>query len=692
MQSIWHSSPAPPPCGATHSPGLSPGAGLLRRTAAASVLWVAGLALASCSTERLRSASGAIEIEPESLQFPPTWAGSRASLPLRVSNSGRSRRAIRLDLSGPFTSVSQTDIGPGESIDVSIEFVPVEEGAVTGRIEVDTDPGSASIPLRGEGRLPPECPPSGACLTTRFDHSSGACVSAPVANGMACDSENKCLGAGRCLAGACVGAPRACDDRNPCTMDACDPSSGCVHREVFACGTQVAPCQVASCDKAAGCLVREAPDGTLCGPISCASARFCRSGVCESFPVPDGTPCTADSPCQKAGTCRTGACVKPAPSPLESAWSVPGLFYLTGVSDETGTSFVITAVVNDGPAALAAVSRDGAILWRTALGLPYRPYDYNSRLVVLRTAIGIAVVGGGRISLYRESDGQSSSVFDVGAMLKLPPGPLSIWVAGLRATGELLVTVFEKNALRSWLARLSLATGRLTVIETTSGYLYQAIADEKGSTYELRPPLTPPGWSVTSRTAGGTSRWAVGTFQKGFLAVGADLLVMATGEVLSTLDGTRRFKAPVPPNVQNFSVALVSESVLAGVTLMQPRASQIDFHDSRTGAFRGTRSFTHDWIRVLPVLTSRETVLYATAPTATQNLDLRETRPDGSDAWVCPVSRSEPLVQMLVHLLKGRLVLANALGLEAYDLPGLELAPKGWVAYGGGPNGGFSPR
>ena len=102
----------------------------------------------------------------------------------------------------------------------------------------------------------------------------GACTSTPQVEGGACDDGDLCTEEDTCSGGVCSGAPRDCDDHQPCTLDTCDSDGG-------ACGYEPA---------AGGC-----DDGDACtGP------DLCVEGVCQSVwlddclftVVPDVAGCT----------------------------------------------------------------------------------------------------------------------------------------------------------------------------------------------------------------------------------------------------------------------------------------------------------------------------------------------------------------------------------------------------------------
>ncbi len=73
------------------------------------------------------------------------------------------------------------------------------------------------------------CVDSNPCTSDSCDPHAG-CVFAPTP-GVACDDENVCTAADACgVFGDCVGGvPLDCDDGDACTMDSCDPATGCVH-------------------------------------------------------------------------------------------------------------------------------------------------------------------------------------------------------------------------------------------------------------------------------------------------------------------------------------------------------------------------------------------------------------------------------------------------------------------------------
>ncbi len=134
---------------------------------------------------------------------------------------------------------------------------------------------------------------------------------------------NACV-APRCIDNTCQLGPRLCDDADPCTLDACDPRSGCLHPEltvdVGSSRFWLCPGPLAQSDAQNACLDRgselAAPDAaadasalvTLLNdyglpsaflssftPTLCASDKRIVVPTCKTLSATDG--CTADHDC-----------------------------------------------------------------------------------------------------------------------------------------------------------------------------------------------------------------------------------------------------------------------------------------------------------------------------------------------------------------------------------------------------------
>ncbi|PYT05763.1 MAG: hypothetical protein DMF49_13135, partial [Acidobacteria bacterium] len=101
-------------------------------------------------------------------------------------------------------------------------------------------------------------------------------------NGTACSDSNACTTNDTCQAGACVGgAPPTCDDGNVCTIDSCNPQTGCSHTnqpngttcdDGHSC-TQGDSCQNGTCTGTNTCTTQIAPTGTTCSQFESGTAQ-----------------------------------------------------------------------------------------------------------------------------------------------------------------------------------------------------------------------------------------------------------------------------------------------------------------------------------------------------------------------------------------------------------------------------------
>jgi hypothetical protein len=177
-----------------------------------------------------------------------------------------------------------------------------------------------NVVLKGEGVRPLVCIPMVQCRESHFELEPGVCVETPAPDGTVCIPSSRCEEQGRCQAGACVGAPRLCDDDDPCTVDACSPMEGCVNTAVV-CPQPSNPCKVGVCRRTSGCGEENAADLAVCGSVDCVTANLCLAGACRPLPTPEGTLCAPATPCQGEGKCTSGECVKPDAGDLRPAFS-----------------------------------------------------------------------------------------------------------------------------------------------------------------------------------------------------------------------------------------------------------------------------------------------------------------------------------------------------------------------------------
>jgi len=159
------------------------------------------------------------------------------------------------------------------------------------------------------------CMPDGSCIGTPVSCDDGnpctidgcdpvsGCRHAPAADGTVCDDANACTVGDQCNgSGACVGGhPRTCVDDDACTTDSCDPSAGCVFAAV-------------SCD-----------DGNECTTDGCDHVLGCWHAPRAGTPCSDGDPCTGPDVCSEVAVCSGPAYVEDDQNPCTLDTCTPGV-------------------------------------------------------------------------------------------------------------------------------------------------------------------------------------------------------------------------------------------------------------------------------------------------------------------------------------------------------------------------------
>jgi hypothetical protein len=135
-----------------------------------------------------------------------------------------------------------------------------------------------------------DCDDRNPCTTDACDPRLG-CTFMPI-SGVVCDDGNACTVSDMCRDGRCIGTPTTCDDRNPCTTDACDPRLGCTFM----------PISGVVCDDGNACTVSDTCImGTCTGTPRTCPDRTCYMVTgcdpmlgCTYRPAPRGTPCMTE--------------------------------------------------------------------------------------------------------------------------------------------------------------------------------------------------------------------------------------------------------------------------------------------------------------------------------------------------------------------------------------------------------------
>lgn len=173
-----------------------------------------------------------------------------------------------------------------------------------------------------------------------------------VEDGTQCD-EDQCLENFSCQAGTCVGDGNTCDDSNPCTVDSCDPALGCQSTPAF----DGISCQNKGlCAEDGQCFLGicvGAPiacdDGDPCTIDTCHAVKGCQYTAAELIACDDGDVCTSDDIC-KLGVCKGGAstsCDDQNPCSVDICHSLAGCIY---VPTQSPCCTGLVSVCDDGDA------------------------------------------------------------------------------------------------------------------------------------------------------------------------------------------------------------------------------------------------------------------------------------------------------------------------------------------------------
>jgi len=154
-----------------------------------------------------------------------------------------------------------------------------------------------------------DCNDDNPCTNDHCDESLG-CVHDNIEG--PCEDDDLCTLQDTCVDGVCTGGQEVpdCDDSNPCTVDACDPSVGCVNDNdpAVACDDDN-ECTLDNCNEETGCG-HEAVEGPCEDGDMCTLGDSCVDGECQSGTdtpdCDDDNECTADTCNPIAGCIHAG--------------------------------------------------------------------------------------------------------------------------------------------------------------------------------------------------------------------------------------------------------------------------------------------------------------------------------------------------------------------------------------------------
>ncbi len=141
------------------------------------------------------------------------------------------------------------------------------------------------------------------CSKVACDPTQGKCVVTNSSDGAPCDADkNACTDGDSCKAGKCTaGAIKACDDKNPCTDDSCDPAAGCKFANNTApCDADNNACTLNDKCASGSCglgAAKKCDDNEACTQDGCDA----KSGNCLYTPIQ--TTCSDTNVCTSGDTC-----------------------------------------------------------------------------------------------------------------------------------------------------------------------------------------------------------------------------------------------------------------------------------------------------------------------------------------------------------------------------------------------------
>jgi len=642
-------------------------------------LAVVGAVLAgACERPTVTPLTGGLEVSPKALAFGDVFVGYPAEQSVTVRNRSVANRKLSVTTAPPFAAQAELLVPGGAELELRVRFEPEQPGAAAGTLTLSEGDEPFVVELTGNAVATPVCSAAPVCHANTFDPAEGACIDSPAPDGTAC--ADACIASGTCAGGACLGTGPACDDGNRCTIDACDPARGCSHLAVE-CASPANACKAARCDPAAGCVESDVRDGTACGPSDCVTARVCLLGECQSLSVPEGAACGESSPCQGAGSCAGGACVRPAPAILHETWgyTFPPLHHFAGVSDALQNLYWFEC-----GAICRAVSftRDGAMRFSAPIPIP----DVTYHLLA-----GDKLIGAREDRLFAVNTNDGSAAWSL-TLEPNPPGApdtaRGIRVVGLAAdASSLIVTAYRSDgtgARQGSVFKLSAATGATVWVTYHDAVLTGPVLDEQGNVYAGYAKLV-------SLAPNGALRWSLAGNEAPIAVFNGDLL-LGWGHVRSAADGSER--APALRELLNNPLMLPAGRVVMTEDWSQLRIEAHAFTPgSAVPAWRTLVNPMHgtNWT-TWSAATSNGGFLVGAGDSRHPNW-LKAFDGSGAERYACQLGAGiggAPL-DPPVALLDGRWAVETGNRLSVFSVPGERPATRGWVTSGGNASGSRRP-
>ncbi|MBI4819516.1 MAG: hypothetical protein HY791_24805 [Deltaproteobacteria bacterium] len=423
--------------------------------------------LAGCDGEQVGQLHSLIELRTEALDFGEVFTGGSKTKPILFQSFGDAPTRVAGSTEAPFEVRGWSWVNAGNTGQLELSFAPAETGPFSRAVNITTDAENlptAIVRASGVGAPHPACDDGLQCTSDAFDPIAERCVSEEREG--SCDDGSACTYDDSCDDDECVGEAVDCDDDDPCTVDYCDPSSGCGHSPAPPCDDEN-PCTDDFCVPFEGCETRDRDDGRSCGPRDgCRSLHVCYGGSCYFLEgsildgkasCEDGDACTLGDLCFD-GECRPGERIfRPTPelATLPLRGSSDGVISSSGNLAFLSNTRVRTSTLFRGLLTLAAPQPGLPVLHEVEVEL-----EGDAKLVPLEAG-GLAIFDGTR---WIEADSELSIV-----------GRSSMEPATLLSRDPLIVArenrVFEAD-------RSFLIPGSIRDASSHGGHLY--VASDEG--------------------------------------------------------------------------------------------------------------------------------------------------------------------------------------------------------------------
>ncbi len=275
------------------------------------------LAAGGCSESTgLGQLSASVEVSPDPLTLATVPITVRSQGQLEVRNTGAAQLSLanaRIEGGGAVFTLGEVPafVAPNQAVTVTVTGRAQTVGAYSAVVVLGTSARNSEevrVDVSFQATEIPDCEDGNTCTANTFDAETNRCVQT-FADGIACESKDRCIINAVCQQGVCLGEQKRCDDGNPCTRDVCRQTDG----ECLAVVPEDAcnddnPCTDDSCT-AGGCVNEPKINGALCDDgDSCTDVDTCFGGECTGISEADGTVCSDGNSCTINDRCSAGVC------------------------------------------------------------------------------------------------------------------------------------------------------------------------------------------------------------------------------------------------------------------------------------------------------------------------------------------------------------------------------------------------